>query len=168
MICGHLKKNGKPCQWVGTPCPYHTLQYIEKEAEKREKKAMLDEDKSSKALSRKVCGKETRMGGLCKNFEVNGECVYHPKGKRCGSCLDTEPVLQCKRICTNHKLYCDLHQPFPNLGLHAAVFAQQCVKEGITPDANLFIEKTYEGAPVVHDWPTYFEIVRVKLAGFFG
>ena len=167
MVCGFIKKCGKPCQWEGV-CPYHTKQYIEKENERREMKQMMEEDKQSKALSRKVCGKETRAGGLCKNYLVQGECVYHPSGKRCASCLDTEPELQCKRVCTKHKHYCDLHEPFPNLGLHAAVFAQQCLKEGVAVDEKVFLHKTYEGNPMIHDWSTYFEIVRVKLAVFFS
>ena len=110
---------------------------------------MTREDRASRLFSRGVCGVATASGKPCGN--VRNECPYHPpEEQRCQSCKDEEPATRCKLRRDPDSLYCNLHSPFPNLGLNLQRYAEAKRKEGAVVDKEGFCAAHY---PKSKSWP---------------
>ena len=106
---------------------------------------MAREDHRSRQASRGICNIIQRNGNICTN--VKGECSVHaPAELRCKSMLESDVTLQCWGYKEDGSEYCSNHCQFPNLGVNAKVYGDECKRLSEPCSLQSFIERFYPGA----------------------
>ena len=72
--------------------------------------------------------------------------VSLPGMKDCSSTLDTDPHARCRKKVKVGELFCELHEPFPDLGRRAAIYADECKRRGEKPTLANFMAAHYPGS----------------------
>jgi len=158
--CGWITARGQGCT-NPMPCSFH--------ANARKRKAEQEAAAERKRLydAAPKCGVECRDGTACARAEP---CEVHgaKEGmKDCSSTLDCDPFKRCRHKVKIGELFCEMHQPFPDLGRNAAMYADACRQRGEQPTMQAFLAQHYpgKGSPtVIRDFAAYSESMRQKFA----
>jgi len=158
--CGWITARGQGCT-NPMPCSFHAND----RKRKAEEEAAAEKRRLLEALPK--CGFECRNGMACQRpvpCEVHGAIEGM---KECSSTLDCDPFKRCRHKVKIGELFCEMHQPFPDLGRNAAIYADACRQRGEQPTMQAFLAQHYlgKGSPtVIRDFAAYSESMRQKFA----
>ena len=159
--CGWTTKSRQRCTHP-MPCPFHAT------ARKKAAEAEAAAGRKRAHDAAVKCGQSCRDGSACTRAvpcEVHGTIAGM---KDCSSSLDGDPFDRCRKKVKVGELFCECHQPFPDLGRRAGTFGEACRQRGEKPTMQLFLAQHYPGhegsPPGVHDFAKYCESMRQKFA----